>query len=199
MLVDAGEGSLRLAPSGVIKAVMSNSPTEAATQARVASLHLHPEKPGQPLQAIEAIELEAGKGIVGEPRYFARRSGHTGKPSRRQVSLIEREQIAEHAVALGLQNIPPGVVRANIETLGADLVKWVGQKVSIGTAVLHFYEPRKPCEKMDAICQGLRDLMEPNRQGVMAEVVQSGSIRVGDPVRVFIPLSSTEPPMNQDI
>jgi len=35
---------------------------------------------------------------------------------------------------------------------------------------------------MDAICQGLRDLMENDRQGVLAQVVKSGTIRVGDPI-----------------
>jgi MOSC domain-containing protein YiiM len=58
--------------------------------------------------------------------------------------------------------------------------------VVIGGAVLHFYEPRTPCEKMDAICVGLRELMEPKRQGVMAEVVQSGRISVGDRVEVYV-------------
>jgi MOSC domain-containing protein YiiM len=37
---------------------------------------------------------------------------------------------------------------------------------------------------MDAICRGLRALMENNRQGVMAEVVQSGTVRPGDAITV---------------
>jgi MOSC domain-containing protein YiiM len=35
---------------------------------------------------------------------------------------------------------------------------------------------------MDAICQGLRERMLGHRQGVLAQVVRSGSIRVGDPI-----------------
>src|ERR1041385_476077 len=96
---------------------------------RVASLHLHPAKPGEPLQQVEAIEVVADKGILDEPRYFGRTNSSNGKPTRRQVSLIEREQIAEHAVALGLESIPPGAVRANIETVGIDLVALAGQQV----------------------------------------------------------------------
>src|SRR5256885_7561570 len=53
---------------------------------------------------------------ICEPRYFGRVSRNSGKPSRRQLSLIEREQIAEHAAPLGLETIAPGAVRANIET-----------------------------------------------------------------------------------
>ncbi len=38
---------------------------------------------------------------------------------------------------------------------------------------------------MDAVCMGMRELMNNNRQGVLAQVVKSGRIRVGgsDPTR----------------
>ena len=98
--------------------------------------------------------------------------------------MIEREQIAEHSAALGLEIIPPGAVRANIETLGIDLIAWVGQQIEIGGAVLFLAEPRTPCEKMDAICKGLRERMQNNRQGTMAQVVKSGRIRVNDPIKL---------------
>jgi MOSC domain-containing protein YiiM len=148
---------------------------------RVASLHLHPIEPGGPLTAVESIGVVAQKGILGDPRYFGRVRSN-GEISRRQVSLIEREQIAEHAAALGLQSIPPGAVRANIETLGINLIALVGRQVYIGDAVLLLYEPRQPCAKMDAVCHALRGLMQNNRQGVLAEVVKSGNIRVGDTI-----------------
>jgi MOSC domain-containing protein YiiM len=151
---------------------------------RVVSLHLHPVIAGAPLHAVEAIELVEGKGILNEPRYFGKISRRTGGASRRQVSLIEREQISEHAAALGLQTIAPGAVRSNIETLGIKLVELVGKEIEIGEAVLFLYEPRDPCSKMDAICQGLRELMMNQRQGVMAEVKRGGRICVGDVISV---------------
>lgn len=147
---------------------------------RVASLHLHPEKGGQPLRAIDAIDLVEAKGIVGNGRYFGRIKKETGAPSRRQVSLIEREMISDHSAALGA--IAPGAVRSNIETEGIDLVALVGKHVRIGSAELLLYEPRTPCPKMDAVIEGLRERMEENRQGVMAQVTKSGSIRIGDAI-----------------
>jgi len=149
---------------------------------RVASLHLHPAEPGAPLQSVEEIELVEAKGILGEPRYFGRVSRDNGKPRRRQVTLIEREQIAEHAATLGLPSIPPGAVRSNIETLGINLIALVGREIEIGEAVLLLYAPRDPCAKMDAVCQGLRELMTNQRQGVVAEVLRSGRVRVGDAI-----------------
>ena len=98
---------------------------------------------------------------------------------------MEREQIARHAASLGRPKIEAGAVRANIETLGIDLVAVVGKKVQVGDALLFFYEPRTPCEKMDSVCAGLRELMKDHRQGVMAEVIHSGLIRVGDSIEVL--------------
>lgn len=146
----------------------------------MASLHLHPAEPGAPLQSVELIEVVAGKGIARNDRYFGRVRRSTGEPSRRQVSLMAREQIGEHAAALGLETIPPGAVRANIETVGIELMDLLDRDLSIGEAVLRLYDARTPCHKMDAICEGLKNLMENKRQGVLAEVVQSGRIRVGD-------------------
>jgi MOSC domain-containing protein YiiM len=96
---------------------------------------------------------------------------------------MEREQIAQHAEALSLHSIPPGAVRSNVETSGIDLVALVGREVSIGEAILYLYAPRDPCEKMDAICKGLRERMLNNRQGVLAEVRRSGTVRIGDSIR----------------
>jgi hypothetical protein len=90
------------------------------------------------------------KGILNEPRYFARISRTTGQPSRRQISLIGQEQIAEHAAALGMASIPTGAVRAKIETAGIDLLACVGQVLQIADAALLVFEPRMPCEIMNA-------------------------------------------------
>jgi len=159
-----------------------DGPNSTKPLGRVASLHLHPREPGQPLSRVDCIEVVADKGIVADPRYFGRISQSTGQPSRRQVSLIEREQINGHAAALGLEGIAPGAVRSNIETAGINLTALVGCHVAIGEAVLLFYEARTPCAKMDAICVGLRTLMGNGRQGVMAQVVKSGRIRVNDSI-----------------
>jgi hypothetical protein len=149
----------------------------------VASLHLHPAVGGDPLMAVTAIEVVEEMGIRGELRYFGRRR-FSGRATTRQVSLIEREQIAEHAAALGVEAISPGAVRANIETFGIKLVPLVGKSIQIGSAMLYVTKPRDPCEKMDRICQGLRELMEDDQQGVLARVTRSGIIRVGDLVTV---------------
>lgn len=157
-----------------------NAECSLAPLGHVASLHLHPAESGQPLQPVESFEVVEGKGVAGDARYFGRLSRDSGQPSRRQVTLIEREQIAKHAAGLGLPAIAPGAVRSNIETAGINLITLLGREIEIGEAVLRLYAPRDPCAKMDAICQGLRARMMDQRQGVLAEVVRSGKVRVGD-------------------
>src|SRR5205823_1352984 len=106
-----------------------------------------------------------------------------GKPSRRQVTLIEREQLEEHSRKLGISLIAAGLVRSNIETIGISFQGLGGSEVEIGEATLLIYEPRMPCQKMDQIHPGLRELMENGRQGVLAQVLRSGVVRVGDRIR----------------
>jgi len=136
------------------------------------------------MQNVQEIEVIESKGIFDEPRYFGRKSRETGQASKRQITLMEREQIAEHAAALGLESIPAGAARSNIETTGIDLVSLIGKEIEIGEAILLLYGPRDPCAKMDAICQGLRELMLNNRQGVLAQVIRSGKIQSGDRISV---------------
>ncbi len=150
----------------------------------VASLHLHPAEPGAPLKQVAAIEALEARGIRDDCRYLDKRSRDTGQPSRRQVSLIEREQLAEHAAALRMTEIAPGAARSNVETTGVNLISLLGREIEIGEAVLFLYAHRDPCAKMDAICQGLRERMTNQHQGVLAEVRRSGKIRVGDPIRL---------------
>ena len=132
---------------------------------------------------VDSITVETDAGIVGNNRYWKRLSRSSDQPTQRQVSMIEREQIAEHASALGLPGIAAGRVRSNIETEGINLVPLAGRDVRVGGAILHIATPRDPCHKMDEIAPGLRERMTNDRQGILAVVVQSGTIKNGDVIQ----------------
>jgi MOSC domain-containing protein YiiM len=149
---------------------------------RVASLHIHPPRPGDPLIEVSEFNLIAEKGIREDKRYFAR--VNYGKPSKRQVTLIEREVVEEHAAAVE-SDFDHGDVRSNIETTGINLIELIGKDVRVGEAILHFVEPRTPCAKMDALAPGLRALMENGRQGVIARVIQGGRVQPGDSIEAI--------------
>ena len=165
---------------------MNNHPIPCQA-GRVASLHLHPSIAGEPLVAVDEVKFVEAKGIEGDLRYFGKISRSSGAPTRRQVTLMERERIAEHAQALGLKTIPAGAVRANVETRDIDLVALLGREIEIGEARLLLYAPRDPCQKMDALCRGLRERMLNQRQGVLAQVRRSGNVRIGDRIRLVPP------------
>src|SRR6185436_818204 len=138
----------------------------------VASLHVHSMRSAESMVDLTALTLVAEKGIQEDKRYFDRLD-RAGRPRRRQVTLIEREQVLAHADALNLAVIPPGAVRANIETTGISLIESIGKQLQIGEAVIRVYEARTPCSQMDLIAKGLRELMDNSRQGVLAVVIQS--------------------------
>lgn len=129
----------------------------------------------------EEFNLVTDKGIREDKRYFGRRN-REGMPSKRQVTIIEREVLREHAGVLGIADLEPGEARSNIEVSGIDLVSLMGRDVQVGEAIVRFVEPRTPCYKMDALAQGLRALMENGRQGVIAIVVKDGRVRPGDSI-----------------
>ena len=161
---------------------MKPSPAISGT---VASIHLHPADRSQGLSPVDTVEFVAESGLRGDHRYFGRKSRSTGGPSKRQVTIIEREVLARHAATLGIPPLAPGIARSNIETTGIDLSATVGRRLRVGTAVLLIVEPRTPCEKMDAIAPGLRALMEAPNQGIIARVLESGHARIGDPVELI--------------
>jgi MOSC domain-containing protein YiiM len=156
----------------------------------VASLHIHPPKPGDPLLSVPEFNVVADKGILEDKRYFGRIN--YGKPGKRQVTLIEREVVDQHAAALAA-DFDPGDVRSNIETSGIDLIALIGQEVQVGESILLLIEPRTPCHKMDALAPGLRALMENSRQGIIARVIKSGRIRPGDTIQPAAIEFTTQP------
>ena len=152
---------------------------------RVASLHVHPSEAEAPMLSVGQITLVKDKGIVEDVRYFNRKN-REGQPRKRQITLIERKQIAEHAAVLGLAGIASGRVRSNIETDGISLIDCIGKQLQIGEAILLIYDPRTPCAQMDAVAPGLRELMKDSRQGVLAQVIRSGTVRVGDAIQTAV-------------
>ncbi|TMP99550.1 MAG: hypothetical protein E6L09_09280 [Verrucomicrobia bacterium] len=52
------------------------------------------------------------------------------------------------------------------------------------TIPFFLYEGRKPRQKMDAVCHGLRGLVKHNRQGVLAEAIKAGRICRNDPIQL---------------
>lgn len=105
---------------------------------------------------------------------------HAG-PWHRQVSLLANESI-EKMRAMGL-NVGYGDFAENITTEAIDLVHLpIGTKIRIGNSViLRVTQIGKECHERCAIYYQAGDCVMP-KEGIFAEVVSQGEIKVGDEI-----------------
>jgi MOSC domain-containing protein YiiM len=117
----------------------------------------------------DRIRAVAGYGLEG--------CAHANPP-RREVLLVSQQ----HLDALDLE---PGQIRENLTISGADVHDWpVGQRLRAGEAVLEITMVCDPCQKMDALREGLRAQLD-GRRGMLARVVDGGEIALGDEVALL--------------
>ncbi len=131
---------------------------------------------GTPKDNVHECEVLKGKGLKGDAH------ASSGK---RQVSLLAEESIAKmrpKAEEHGVQLIP-GSFAENLTTEGIDLPKLpVGTTLKIGQELLlRITQIGKECHTGCAIRKTIGDCVMP-REGVFAEVLQSGTVKVRDKI-----------------
>ncbi len=176
--------------------------TPPPTVAAVASDDAH--RFSKPLR--DEIRLVEGHGIEGDAHAGAtvrRRSRFRGtwtEPNLRQVHLLQRELLAELAVEG--HEVAPGELGENVTTSGLDLLALPrGTRIRLGDAAeVELTGLRNPCVQIERFQPGLmrrlirRDAAGTHRRaGVMAVVVEGGTVRAGDPITVVLPAEPHEP------
>lgn len=133
-----------------------------------------------PMELVDHVEVTVDGGIHGDFRGAMR-----GKPYKRQVTLIERGDWAAAMTEVG-HTIGWEERRANLLVDGFDLPQTAGVRVRIGAdVVLEITRECDPCERMEALAEGLRAAMTPDwRGGACAMVISGGRIAVGDEIRM---------------
>ena len=136
---------------------------------KVVALHLCTERraPMTPVQEALAI---SDYGLQGDQ--------HAKAGSARQVLVMDRETLE------GL-DLAPGIIKENITVEAVDLSSvQAGQVFFIGDEVtLEATGPCEPCFHMDEIRPGLQHALD-GRRGIVTMVLNGGTVRVGDSVRV---------------
>ena len=135
----------------------------------VTALHIARIK-GTPSDQVNTAVAVSGHGIEGD------RS--CNPENTRQVLVMDQETLTSF-------DLHPGQVKENITTAGIDLSQTeAGQVLFVGDDVtLELVGPCVACGKMNAIRDGLLDEIQGQR-GMLAVVINGGTINVGDSVRI---------------
>ena len=130
---------------------------------------------GTKKQNINCAELRVDCGIVGD--------AHAGK-WHRQLSLLASESI-DKMLDKGAE-VGPGDFAENITTKGLNLGSLIiGSRLKLGGEVeVRITQFGKECHSRCEIFKQVGDCVMP-REGIFAEVIKDGSIRVGDAIEVL--------------
>lgn len=125
--------------------------------------------------AAERVELVAGHGIQGDKKAGGNPQRHLNIMSRETLDQLAREGF----------KTAPGEMGEQITVSGIDMNSLKpGDRIQLGdSAVVEVSKPRTGCAKFKAV-QGFEPSAAVNRLGMMATVIEGGSIAQGDPVRV---------------
>lgn len=102
--------------------------------------------------------------------------------SARQVTLINQEHIRVIAELMGIESIPPELLRRNLVISGINLLALRHQRFSIGEAVFEATSQCHPCLRMEqALGQGAVAAML-GHGGICAKIIKTGQVTIGDSV-----------------
>jgi MOSC domain-containing protein YiiM len=125
-----------------------------------------------PMDPRETATLVAGKGLAG----------NANQGGRRQVVLVSEEGWADALAELGAA-VDPSARRGNLLISGIGFEGTRGRVLRIGDSRLQIWTECTPCERMEQAHPGLQKALRSHwRAGACAMVLDSGEIRVGDPV-----------------
>ena len=147
----------------------SGSRELSAQRAGVVSIWLKPRRHAA-MESVQQADLIAGRGLVGN----AEQGG------RRQVTIIDEDAWRAAVNEVG-QPLDPTVRRANLMLRGIDLRDSRGRLLRIGNCAIRVFTEVTPCSILDKAHPRLRDALKADwRGGVCGEIVEGGTIRIGD-------------------
>ena len=130
---------------------------------------------GLPMRVVQTVEADIDEGLIGD-----RFQGGRGAP--RQVTLMQQEHLEVVAKLLRKDSVDPSLTRRNILVSGINLTSLKGAEIQIGCAVLQVHSGCPPCGRMERnLGEGGYNAMR-GHGGIVATVIESGSISVGDRV-----------------
>ncbi|MCW8172633.1 MOSC domain-containing protein [Natrialba swarupiae] len=139
---------------------------------------------GEPMAHVETVEAVAGRGLRGD-RYFREQGLYDRRedlPEATDVTLVEAEAL-EAAIRDENTAMQPRQTRRNILTRGVPLNHLVDREFRVGETTLVGVRLCEPCSYMESLAEtdGAVSALV-HRGGLNANVVDSGTIAVGDSI-----------------
>jgi MOSC domain-containing protein YiiM len=149
--------------------------------------------PGHPMQLRDKVRAVPGRGLEGD-RYFSENGTFSDRrlPGREitELTLIESEVIQHLRLELGL-DVAEADGRRNLVTRGVALNDLVGSEFEVGEVRLRGANLCEPCVSLvtsPAHKHLLRALA--HKGGLRAEILNEGTIALGDPIAVPVPVQA---------
>jgi MOSC domain-containing protein YiiM len=142
---------------------------------KVEAIHISPEHERLP-EPVESVEAVPGAGLRGD-RYFDDASHGEGK----DLTLIEAEAVEGFRADTGLE-LTAAETRRQVLTRGIGLNELIGKRFRVGEVECLGRILCEPCNHLQGLTRDgvLRGLV--HRGGLRADVLNAGTIRVGDEV-----------------
>lgn len=141
-----------------------------------------------PMQNVNQIILEKGKGIFGD-RYYYQKGTYSNKGKvepDREVTLIEKEKIDAFNLEFE-QNVSYEDFRRNIVISNCDLNSLVNKEFQIGDVILKGIRLCEPCKYLSEQLNNEKILSKMiNKSGLRAQIIRGGSIDMTSQLEVEI-------------
>lgn len=126
-----------------------------------------------PIQAVDEVACDAGRGIRGD-RFYDYRPDYKG-----QITFFSSEVYETLCRQLGVTDRDPSVLRRNAIVSGADLNALIGQEFEVQGIRFLGTQEAAPCYWMNgAVCQGAEEALR-GQGGLRAKILSSGVLRCG--------------------
>lgn len=143
---------------------------------KVAAINIAPDRKA-PMQPVDEVRAQAGKGLVGD-RYHGARN--------RQVTVQSRDALDAAAADLGYP-VDSAATRRNITVDAGEIPTAAGARLRIGEVELEVAREATPCRVMETSVGPGAEAALRGRAGSGFRVLTSGTIRVGDEVHIAEP------------
>lgn len=130
-----------------------------------------------PMRAVDEVEVEAGRGIVGD-RYHGTRHRHV---------TVQSQDALDEASRLHGSVVEPALTRRNLTVSDGVVPRDPGARIRIGEVLLEVVRVAAPCKLLDdTIGPGAQEALR-RRAGSVCRVLEGGTVRLGDPVDLEVP------------